>query len=264
MIIYFSGNGNTKWCARTMARFTGDKAVPMVELSHDISLGKDESLGLFFPIHGWMPPRIVLDFVATMRLTTRPTYCYSVCTCGDSAGEAVDVLRRALSAKGIHLSAAFSIVMPETYVCLPFMYTDTFDNERRKVESAVQKMGEIAPLVWERKDNIEDVKKGPLPWFFTHVVGAFFNRCMITDRPFRVSHALCTHCGKCAQVCPVGNIAYDEDGFPKWSRGKGRCTCCMACYHHCPHHAIDYGKITRNRGQYYFGMHSYYYTNTKK
>ncbi|MCI7256823.1 MAG: ferredoxin, partial [Prevotella sp.] len=29
--------------------------------------------------------------------------------------------------------------------------------------------------------------------------------------------------------------------------------CCLSCYHHCPHHAINYGNITKKRGQYFFG-----------
>lgn len=134
------------------------------------------------------------------------------------------------------------------------MYTDTIENEQRKIFAARQKINDIALTVQARYDNYEDIKKGPLPWFFTHVVGSFFNKFMITDRPFRVEQQLCTHCGKCAKVCPVANIVYDNNRLPQWQRG-GKCTCCMACYHHCPHHAINYGKITRRRGQYYFGIH---------
>jgi ferredoxin len=38
---------------------------------------------------------------------------------------------------------------------------------------------------------------------------------------------------------------------PIWLH-NGRCTSCLACYHYCPVHAINYGRITRKRDQYYF------------
>lgn len=258
MILYFSGNGDTRWCAETIARVTNDRLLSIAEMTRRadfaISLAEGEPLAVFFPVHGWKPPRIVLDFIDSIRLNTLPSYCYAVCTCGDSIGETIALLRQALASKGIHLSSAFSVVMPETYVCLPFMYTDTLENERLKILSAQQKMEQIASTVLARTDNYEDLKKGPLPWFFTHVVGSFFNHFMITDSPFTVDRSLCTHCGKCVRVCPVANITLDTNHLPQW-QCTGKCTCCMACYHHCPHHAINYGKITRSRGQYYFGIH---------
>ena len=48
----------------------------------------------------------------------------------------------------------------------------------------------------------------------------------------------------------VGNIELKEK-LPSWKH-DGSCTCCLSCYHHCPVHAINYGAITRRRGQYYF------------
>jgi len=74
---------------------------------------------------------------------------------------------------------------------------------------------------------------------------------MITDRKFTVDADVCIACGRCQQVCPTGDLQLDDQGRPSWSH-DGSCTCCLACYHHCPRHAINYGSITRRRGQYYF------------
>ena len=90
---------------------------------------------------------------------------------------------------------------------------------------------------------------GLTPWTFSHVIGAYFNRYMITDKKFTVDADTCLHCGLCAKVCPVGDIVFD--GIPSW-KNDSSCTCCLSCYHHCPVHAINYGRITRKRGQYYY------------
>ena len=81
---------------------------------------------------------------------------------------------------------------------------------------------------------------------------------MITDKKFTVDADKCVHCTTCAKVCPTNNIALNNHQLPEWKH-NGSCTCCLACYHHCPVHAINYGKITRQRGQYFFkkkGMNS--------
>jgi len=71
---------------------------------------------------------------------------------------------------------------------------------------------------------------------------------MITDKKFTVDNKVCIQCGKCAKVCPVDNIK----GTPPLWLHNGKCTSCLACYHYCPVHAINYGSITRRREQYYF------------
>jgi NAD-dependent dihydropyrimidine dehydrogenase PreA subunit/flavodoxin len=257
MIFCFSGTGNTRWAAERLADATGERLcfIPN-ELQTDCTytLASDERLGFCFPIHGWQPPKIVRQFIEKLTFngsaTQRP-YVYALCTCGDSAGLAVEMLRRQLADKGLHLSSCQSLVMPESYVCLPFMYTDTPQREHEKISRSEVLLEQYTKRVVTREADFEDVRRGATPWLFSHVIGAYFNARMITDSKFTVDADVCTHCGRCARECPVGNIELKEK-LPSWKH-DGSCTCCLSCYHHCPVHAINYGKITRRRGQYYFG-----------
>ena len=56
----------------------------------------------------------------------------------------------------------------------------------------------------------------------------------------------CRGCGKCAEICPLGNISMNE-GKVVWN---GNCTHCMACICRCPAEAIEYGKKSPGKYRY--------------
>jgi ferredoxin len=212
-------------------------------------LQEHERIGFCFPTHGWQPPRIVRKFIRSLKFrnTTAEHYCYAVTTCGDSTGDTMTILNKELKAKGMKAVSVFSVLMPESYVCLPLMYTDTPAREQEKIAAARQQLKHICQSVTERRENITELTTGATPRLYSYVIGAYFNRYMINDRKFTVDTDVCTQCGRCQQVCPVGNI----QGTPPVWQHNDSCTMCLACYHHCPVHAINYGSITRKRGQYY-------------
>ena len=261
MIFYFSGTGNTRWAAQHLAEATGERLVNMAEAmrgeTENYTLDDGERLGFCFPVHGWQPPHIVRTFLAGMQIAAKSGsladhYCYALCTCGDSIGQAMDMFAADLqSHQQLSLHAAFTLVMPESYVCLPFMYTDTLERERQKIDTARQQLDDYTAMICNRTCDEEHLVRGVAPWLMSHVVGAYFNARMVNDKKFTVDADRCTHCGRCRQVCPTANIS-SGNGLPQWQH-NGSCTSCLACYHHCAQHAINYGSITRKRGQYYFG-----------
>jgi NAD-dependent dihydropyrimidine dehydrogenase PreA subunit/flavodoxin len=254
MIFFFSGTGNTRWAAERIAEATGERLLFIPdELKGPCTyqLADGERVGFCFPVHGWQPPRIVRRFIRKMQLNGQASYCYALVTCGDSIGRTMEMLSKELAAKALHLDGRFSLVMPESYVCLPFMYTDTPERERQKIIRAGSDLRRYIPMIVDRRRGEVHTKRGLTPWTFSHVIGAYFNGHMITDRKFTVDADTCIHCGKCEEVCPTGDVALNADRLPEWHHDDS-CTCCLACYHHCPRHAINYGSITRSRGQYYF------------
>lgn len=255
MIFYFTGTGNTRWAAQQLAEATNDELLFIPdelgkgELHYTLKDG--ERLGFCFPTHGWQPPRIVREFIrkATFTLPTssvspQTSYIYALTTCGDNMGYAMRVFDKELMQKGLHTDARFAIVMPESNVCFSFLHLDTNEKAIRKVENARQRMTHICQVVTERQRNVEELVKGAIPFTYTYVIGGYYNKHLITDKHFWVDAEACIQCGLCAKLCPVDDI---KGTPPVWQHNE-RCTNCLACYHHCPRHAIHWGDM--QRGQY--------------
>lgn len=286
MIFYFSGTGNTKWAASKLAAATREDLISIApymradDSSHNLAepfiLKENERLGFVFPVHGWRVPKLVREFISKMKIQREPSdasaenkakaddclknrpFAYCVCTAGDSIGLTIENLNKVISlnpslqALGItEISSSYSLIMPESYIGLPFMDVDPKEREIRKKENAAQELAVVCEEIFDRKEGINRLVKGPIPWFFTKVVGGFFENVLITDKRFHVEKDRCVKCGICANVCPVGDIKGGHGEYPVWLHHKD-CLTCFTCYHHCPHHAIEFGNQTQKKGQYYF------------
>ena len=286
MIFYFSGTGNTKWAASKLAAATREDLISIApymradDSSHNLAepfiLKENERLGFVFPVHGWRAPKLVREFIGKIKILREPSdasaenkakaddslknrpFTYCVCTAGDSIGLTIENLNEVISlnpslqALGItEVSSSYSLIMPESYIGLPFMDVDPKEREIRKKENAAQELAVVCEEIFDRKEGISRLVKGPIPWFFTKVVGGFFENVLITDKRFHVEKDRCVKCGICANVCPVGDIKGGHGEYPVWLHHKD-CLTCFTCYHHCPHHAIEFGNQTQKKGQYYF------------
>ena len=252
MIFYFSGTGNSRWVAECVGKKLGEPVVALVDFPVDTSelvLRKGERLGFVFPVYSWAPPQLILQFIRKLCVSVLPEYVYFVCTCGDDIGKTADVFRRAIEKKGWKCSAGFSVTMPNSYVCLPGFDVDPFQVEVTKLQRAVQRVDEIADKL-EMYESVYDCHEGSISYIKTYLIRPFFERYLMSPALFKVTDA-CISCGKCEKVCPLHNI-YLQSGKPQWGV---TCTMCLACYHHCPTHAIAYGRQTQKKGQYVFSLH---------
>lgn len=272
MIFYFSGTGNSKWAAKTLALETGDTLVSIPEVINSdcsFTLEKDEHVGFIFPIHGWRVPSIVKEFITKLTIKTLGEdtshvkhYCFCLVTAGDSIGKAMERFQQQLKSVTVNdalsLKAVCSLIMPESYVGLPGMDVDTKEKELEKKELASKLLKEFSNILKQHphKDSNQiwgwnQLIRGPIPSFFSGPVGGFFERFLITDKPFHVDSRRCVKCGICANVCPVSDIKGGLGFEPEWLH-NGKCLTCFSCYHHCPHHAIEFGKRTQKKGQYFY------------
>lgn len=274
MIFYFSATGNTRWAAIKLASATQDRLIDIaVEMrtmkksgatpTESFVLEEGERLGFVFPVHGWRVPKLVRDFISRLQIRQRNQegvvpFAYCVCTAGDSIGKTIENLNKTLSRNaslsGIgvtKVTSSYSLIMPESYVGLPFMDVDPRGRGIWKIEKSKVELGVICEELLNRKEGVNRLVKGPIPWFFTKVVGGFFEHVLITDKHFHVTADKCVKCGICANVCPVNDIDGGKGEMPRWLHHKD-CLTCFNCYHHCPHHAIEFGHQTQQKGQYYF------------
>ena len=262
MIFYFSCTGNTRWAARKVAEAIGERLYDITEemrraASEDCaqfrySLADGERVGFFYPVHGWRPPRIVREFVGKLSIANADGhYCYAVCTAGDNVGEAEKMLESDLAGVGLSVHSAISLIMPESYVGLPFMDVDNAENEQRKKSVADRRLSAFIDGIRQRRRGVRDITIGRWPRINSRVLGSVFANRLITDRPFRVDVDKCVGCGRCASLCPVDDIKIGEDKRPHWLH-NGSCLNCFACYHHCPARAIEFGRRTKGKGQYFY------------
>ena len=247
MICYFSGTGNTRWVARQLAEATGEELRYIPDERRegvlDYRLAEGERLGFCFPTHGWQPPRIVRQFIRRSTFHGAD-YVYAVTTCGDNMGHAMRILDKELEAKGLKAQSAFAVLMPESNVCFPFLHLDSKEREREKTEAAKPRVRHICEVVANRQRGVVELIRGAIPYTYTYVIGGYYNKHLITDGKFWVDTEACIACGLCQKLCPVDDIT----GAPPVWRHNGQCTNCLACYHHCPAHAIHWAKM--KRGQY--------------
>ena len=226
MIFYLSGTGNSKWAAQKLAQFTQETLYAIPEIMDgdcNFALKTDERIGFVFPVHGWRPPKIVRTFMQKLQLRAthlEQHFCYLLCTAGNDVGLTMDYAQKDLEKVGLHVQAMFSLLMPNTYVGLPFMDVDSRATMLRKKQEAEKALRVYAKAIFDCKRGEVHLHLSRWPRINSYFLGKVFTNYFITDSPFHVD--------------------------------VKRCVACFACYHHCPQHAIDYGWMTRRKGQYYF------------
>ena len=251
MILWYSGCGNSRFVADELsAKLNDNNMVFIPQAARDktpLQFQEGEILGIVFPVYSWSVPKLVSEFLRQAKFAGRPSYIFAACTCGDETGLTIKHLKKDLSKQGLTLDAFFSFQMPETYINLPGFKLDTPENAEHKIACTRTQLEETVKLIRQRAKGNFDKLKGGSSFLKSNILKPLFYGLLITDRKFRVSDQ-CIGCEICAKNCPLQNITMQNDR-PKWN---GHCTNCMSCYHRCPKNAINFGKASIGKGQYFF------------
>lgn len=252
MIYYFSGTGNSRAVAETLGVSLQEKVsfIPLTNPMQETMEGS--TVGFVFPVYSWGVPPLVNDFIDRLaetvweELTQKHIPVWVVMTCGDEVALAPEMVTDALRRHGVEPQSVWSVIMPNDYVLLPGFDVDPKDVENEKLKAAPRRIEEIAAGIKEGRRTL-DVTRGSMAWLKSRLVYPLFKRWGVFPGKWHASDA-CIGCGICVNRCPLENIALDGKRHPQWGTD---CCSCLACYHSCPEHAVQYGKATQRKGQYY-------------
>ncbi len=245
MILYFSGTGNSRYAAEAISKLCGD--TELVNLFEVIKSGKNASFHsekpfvVCAPTYAWRLPRVVEKAILNAELSGNKKM-YFVMTCGGETGNAQKYLERLCNNKGLEYMGLGEIVMPENYIAM-FKTPDEFQ-EKAIMFEANKKIPIIATRISEELP-LQKIKSGASGKLMSGVVNPVFYKFFVKDKGFYTTDK-CNSCKACAEVCPMGNITF-EDSKPKWN---GNCTHCMACISKCPQCAVEYKKNSVGQRRY--------------
>ncbi len=221
----------------------GNSAAVATQLQKLLPADFEDSIWVF-PVYAWGVPPIVLEELAHTNFNGK--LVHMVCTCGSETGHIDWQWNRLVKEHGGIVGGIYSVVMPRSYVFMPFMNTDPENVVRQKLIDAETRVKEIARNIANRK-HVIDLHLGPFPGFLSRVVYPWFFKTLMKTKNYH-STPNCIGCKICARSCPYGNITLGSDGRPQWGN---KCTWCLRCYHSCPTHSVNYWRFSRNKGQYH-------------
>ena len=244
MIVYFSGTGNSRYCAQMLSNCLDDELLDASHyIKHQIAADLISGKPWVFvsPTYAWQLPRIFEQFIRSGSFQGCSD-AWFVMTCGSDIGNAGAYIQALCVEKGLRYRGVLGVVMPENYIAM-FDVPDA-DESARIIAAALPVLEEGAEWIRhgqdfpEKRVNMKDkAKSGKI-----HDV---FYKKFVHDRDFFATDA-CVGCGKCVEACVLNNIAL-KDGKPVWG---GTCTHCMACICGCPTEAIEYGKKSQGKPRY--------------
>jgi ferredoxin/flavodoxin len=275
-IYYFSGTGNSLAVARGLAdKIDANLTAIAATINKEIIHPETEMIGIVFPVYHGGLPQIVTHFVEKLT-SIEEKYVFGVCTYGDSPGLALEYLSRLVSSRGGQLAGGFGIHMPYNYITPAFNLKDFLGSftlreinpEKQQIlfADARKKIAQISSYVNSQQTGTLERDAVVISRLVDSVhlhdsLGKFFWLRIAgvtepTGMPFRESiqwmdraffaDEKCQGCGKCSEVCPVGNIEL-VNNKPVWHQ---HCEQCFACLQWCPQEAVQFGKNTTGRKRY--------------
>ena len=244
MILYFTGTGNSKYCADFLAHRLGDEICDLsgrIKAKSYEPFESEKPYVICVPTYAWRIPAVVTDFLGKTELRGCKDV-YFVMTCGGEIGKAEKYNKALCDSIGKAYKGTFKVKMAENYLAM-FDVTDE-KREEELMADADKALAGLAALISE-KAELPTVREGAIGIVLSGIVNEMFNKYYLTDKKFYVKDS-CISCGICEKRCPLGNIEL-KDGRPLW---KGNCTQCMACISYCPKEAIEYGKKSEGKRRY--------------
>lgn len=244
MIVYFTGTGNSRYCAEALAHYLEDEVIDSrIFMKNGIAAELISAKPWVFvgPVYAWQMAHVFEDFIRSGSFEGSRD-AYFLITCGGSIAAAGKYMEKLCEEKGFNYMGTLSVVMPENYVAM-FSVPDE-EKSAKMIRIARKHIEKYAAAISERTP-FEEGKKGVMDKFLSAAVNRGFYKGFVSAKKFYTTDK-CIACGKCVELCPLNNISMEE-GKVKWG---DKCTHCMACISYCPTEAIEYGKASIGKRRY--------------
>lgn len=260
-LFVFSGSGNTVKIAdkyKSILENNGGEVIThMITLPlSEVDITPYDYIGIFYPIHAFNAPKIVLDFAKILPESNKNLFI--VKTSGEplilNNASSIKLLA-VLKKKGYNFTNEYSYCMPYNMI---FRHDDGFAT---KMYTTAMKLIEIDAL--ELVNSIPHyLKKCPLGGVVNFVFGIEHPAMKLNGKLFKVDNKKCVKCMKCINNCPTKNISFENGKF----RFNSNCTMCTACSFNCPTNAISIGILNswKVNGKYSFDSEECFQQTTHK
>ncbi len=234
--IYFSATGNSRFALETFIKeLDSSAAIVSIEDSTVMQqLGKADEIVFSYPVQYSAVPKFVRDFIDKTANLWQGKKVFVIATMAAFSGDGSGVLARLLKKHGAVITGGLHLAMPDS-IADEKVFKRPFEKNRQAVAAAKQKAQKAA----DRYKSGHPCRQGLgfLPRFaglisqrlwFGHRTMKYYSKGLKIDR------AKCVGCGKCAAVCPTGNISVQD----KIAVSGKKCTVCYRCVNSCPMKAI--------------------------
>ena len=234
-IIYFSGNGNTKHCAKEFSKLTGNESVFSIEDEGAIEAIKKSNFFCFaYPVHFSNIPFIVRDFINNNSKVFRGKKVFLIATMGLFSGDGTGCSARLLKKYGAEILGGVHLKMPDVIGDVGLLKKSPQEN-KNIIKNTEEKIRKTADLINSKKYPQEGLH------FYNHIAGLFGQRLWFLReakkhrKNLRTDVEKCTGCALCEKQCPTKSIRI-ENG--KAVLIGNNCTICYRCVNSCPHKAL--------------------------
>lgn len=244
MIIYYSGTGNSRYCAEYLGVLRDDEVVDAFKYMRSgiaPDFFSDEPWVFVSPTYCWRLPRIFEEFIRTANLRGERD-AYFFLTCGSDIGNAGAYLEKLCEEKNFRYKGVIPVVMPENYVAM--FDVPPADVAEKIIKVAQRPLKKGANTIYNIK-AFDTMKVSLIDKFKSGPLNAIYYKFIVKAKPFYTTDA-CIGCKKCEKACVLNNITV-KAGKPVWGN---KCTHCMACICGCPTEAIEYGKKSQGKPRY--------------
>lgn len=243
-IVYFSPTGTSRKVATAIAKGFEDLNASIFDATKSpISLKatKDSLTIVAMPVYGGHLPITARERIN--ELTSEGSPAISVVVYGNRAYEhALEELAQTLQDKGFKIAAGATFIGEHSYSTgnMPIAQGRPDKNDLEEAK----KFGKmVADKLAKNKDvdeaiiNVSKIKKSKQPFFpllrFIFSVLKLRRNAIPMPTSPQTDAQLCSHCGACAKVCPVGAIKAGNEE----KTDAQKCIRCCACVKVCPHKA---------------------------